>query len=83
MVVTGWILLADKKPRGSDAHCIVTDAATPFRRLKTTRRYAVGSGKRLAASSPSTGLLGPLFGPFLSSRFPEPISTTSYSKGRP
>jgi hypothetical protein len=46
-------------------------------RQRIARRFAVGQGSRLAASSTSDGLPGPPFGPLLASRLPWPITATS------
>ena len=46
-------------------------------RQRTARRFAVGRGRRLGASSASTGLPGPAFGSLLHSRLPRPITAIS------
>jgi hypothetical protein len=46
-------------------------------RQRTARRFAVGRGRRLGASSASDGLPGPAFTPLLPSHLPRPIPTTS------
>ena len=51
-----------------------SDAA---RRQRTARRFAVGRGRRLGASSASFGLPGPAFDPLLPSHLPRPITTAS------
>jgi len=57
------------------------DAAA--RRRRTARRFAVGRGRRLAASAGSTGLPGPAFTALLSSRLLRPITDASSPEGRP
>ena len=57
-----------------------SDAA---RRQRTVRRFAVGRGRRLGASSASTGLPGPAFDPLLPSHLPRPITATSGTKFGP
>ena len=52
-------------------------------RQRTARRSAVGRRSRLAASSTLAGLLGPAFGPLLSSRLLRPITAASRQEGRP
>ena len=46
-------------------------------RQRAVRRFAVGRGRRLGASSTSDGLPGPPFGAFLPSYLPRPITGTS------
>jgi len=46
-------------------------------RTWASRRFAVGRGRRLGASSASTGLPGPAFDPLLPSHLPRPIPATS------
>jgi hypothetical protein len=46
-------------------------------RQRTARRFAVGWGRRLGASSASDGYPDPTFGPLLPSRLPQPITITS------
>jgi len=46
-------------------------------RTCASRRFAVGRGRRLGASSASTGLPGPAFTPLLPSHLPRPITATS------
>ena len=62
---------------------IVTDRGTKSGRQRTARRFAVGWGRRLAASIASDGLPGPPFGPLLSSRLPRSIPATSGSGSGP
>ena len=52
-------------------------------RQKPTRRFAVGRGSRLGASSALAGLPGPASGPLLPSHLPRPVPITSSPKGRP
>ena len=47
------------------------------RRQRTARRFAVGRGRRLGASSASDGYPDPPFGPLLPSHLPRPIPITS------
>ena len=46
-------------------------------RQRTARRFAVGRGRRLGASSTLDGLPGPPGGALLPSRLPRPITATS------
>jgi hypothetical protein len=46
-------------------------------RQRTARRFAVGRGRRLGASSTVVGLADPPFGTLLPSRLPQPITATS------
>src|SRR3954468_14085978 len=98
MAVTGWHLLSGKPLDGSDAERIVTGAATPSGRQRTARRFAVGRGRRLGASSALDGYPDPPFaqngaapspgrrdgGPiFLPSHLPRPIPATSGTEHGP
>ena len=47
------------------------------RRQRTARRFAVGRGRRLGASSTLDGYPDPPFGPLLPSHLPRPIPATS------
>jgi hypothetical protein len=49
--VTGWHLLSGKEQGESDAKRIVTDAVTPSGRQRTARRFAVGRGRPITATS--------------------------------
>ena len=51
-----------------------SDAAA---RQRTARRFAVGRGRRLGASSTLAGLPGPAGGTLLPSHLPRPIPATS------
>src|SRR3954468_17686874 len=83
MAVTGWHLLSGKPLDGSDAERIVTGAATPSGRQRTARRFAVGRGRRLGASSTLDGDPDPPFGALLPSRLPRPIPATSGHESGP
>jgi len=75
--MTGWHLSSGKERGGSDAKRIVTDAATPSGRQRTTCRCAVGLRRRLGASNALDGHPGPPGGALLPSRLLRPIMTTS------
>ena len=61
------------RDRGSDA----------AGRQRTARRFAVGRGRRLAASTTLDGLPGPPGGALLPSRLPRPITAASGPECRP
>ena len=75
--MTGWHLLSGKERGGSDGHSIVTDRATPSGRQRTARRFAVGRGRRLAASIGLAGLPGPACTALLASRLLRPITAVA------
>ena len=50
---------------------------TPSRRQRTARRFAVGRGRRLGASSALDGLPDPPGDALLPSHLPRPITATS------
>jgi hypothetical protein len=52
-------------------------------RQRTARRFAVGRGRRLGASSTLAGLPGPPGGALLPSRLPRTITTASGSESGP
>ena len=52
-------------------------------RTRASRRFAVGRGRRLGASSTSDGYPDPPFGALLPSHLPQPIPATSVHESGP